>query len=121
MYINKNIMGKEELKAGIYLIKGDNNDYSLTKEREDGINSLEINNEYKEFFKSIFKEEPTPKSSDLLVETVGQNPFLTIKSVKDNQTNEDITERFTNKDVDDVNCLWTLTKNLEWILQDTHN
>ena len=69
------------------------------------------------WFKNLFKEEPTPKPSDLLVEIVGQNPFLKIKSVKNNDTGEDITERFTNKDVDDVNCLWTLTKNLEWVYQ----
>jgi hypothetical protein len=110
-------MKKEELKNGIYLIKGDNKDYSLTEEREDKINSLEISGEHKEFFKNIFKEESTPKPSDLLVELVGQNPFLKIKSVKNNDTGEDITERFTNKDVDDVNCLWTLTKNLEWVYQ----
>ncbi len=109
-------MKKEELTNGTYLIKGDDKDYSLTKEREDKINSLEINNEQKEFFKNLFKEEPTPKPSDLLVEIVGQNPFLTIKSVKNIDTGEDITERFTSKDCDDVNCLWSLTKNLEWIL-----
>ena len=27
------------------------------------------------------------------------------------------TERFVSKDVDGVNSLWTLTKNLEWITQ----
>jgi hypothetical protein len=110
-------MKKEELTNGTYLIKGNDKDYSLTKEREDGINSLEITDEHKEFFKNIFKEEPTPKPSDLLVELVGQNPFLKIKSVKNNDTGEDITERLTNKDVDDVNCLWILTKNLKWVYQ----
>lgn len=111
-------MKKEELTNGTYLIKGNDKDYSLTKECEDKINSLEINNEHKEFFKNIFKEEPTPKPSDLLVEIVGQNPFLTIKSVKNVDTGEDITERFVSKDVDDVNFLWTLTKNLEWVLNE---
>jgi hypothetical protein len=110
-------MKKEELKDGVYLIKGNDKDYSLTKEREDKINSLDINNEHKEFFKNLFKEEPTPKPSNLLVELVGQNPFLKIKSIKNNDTSEDITERFTSKDVDDVNCLWTLTKDLGWIIQ----
>lgn len=52
-------MKKEELTNGTYLIKGDDKDYSLTKEHEDKINSLEINNEQKEFFKNLFKEEPT--------------------------------------------------------------
>ena len=108
---------QKELKNGLYLIKSDNKDYSLTKEREDGINSLEINNEQKEFLKNLFKEEPTPKPSDLLVEVVGQNPFLFIKSIKNNDTGEDITNRFVITDGDDVNTLWTLTKNLEWILQ----
>lgn len=110
-------MKKEELTNGVYLIKGDDKDYSLTEERENKINSLEISSEHKEFFKNIFKEEPTPKPSDLLVKLVGQNPFLKIKSIKKNDTGEDITERFVSKDVDDVNCLWTLTKHLEWIIQ----
>ena len=110
-------MRKEELKNGVYLIKGDDKDYSLTKDREDKINSLEINDEHKEFFKNIFKDEPTPKPSDLLVEVVGQNPFLIIKSVKNVDTGEDVTERFVSKDFDGVNSLWTLTKNLEWIPQ----
>jgi hypothetical protein len=74
-------MEKEELKNGVYLIKGNDKDYSLTEERESKINSLEISCHHKEFFKNIFKEEPTPKPSDLLVELVGQNPFLKIKSV----------------------------------------
>jgi hypothetical protein len=108
---------KENLKNGVYLVKADSKDYSLTKEKENKINSLEIKEEYKDFFKNIFKEEPTLKSSDLLVELVGQNPFLKIKSIKNNDTGEDITERFTNKEVDDVNCLWTLTKHLEWVKQ----
>ena len=69
-------MKKEELTNGVYLIKGDDKDYSLTEERENKINSLEISSEHKEFFKNIFKEEPTPKPSDLLVKLVGQNPFL---------------------------------------------
>ena len=110
-------MKKEELTNGTYLIKGDDKDYSLTKDREDKINSLVINDEHKEFFKKIFKDEPTPKPSDLLVEVVGQNPFLIIKSVKNVDTGEDVTERFVSKDVDEVNSLWTLTKNLEWIPQ----
>ena len=109
-------MKKEELKAGIYLIKSEDKDYSLTKERENVINLLEVNDEYKDFFKNIFKE-PIPKSSDLLVELIGQNPFLEIKNIKNNETGEDITERFINKNVDDVNCLWTLTNNLQWINQ----
>ena len=108
-------MEKENLKNGVYLIKADSKDYSLTKEKENKINSLEIKEEHKDFFKNIFKEEPTPKPSDLLVELVGQNPFLKIKSVKNVDTGEDITERFVSKDVDDVNCLWTLTKNLKWV------
>jgi hypothetical protein len=106
---------QKELKNGLYLIKSDNKDYSLTKEREDGINSLEINNEDKEFFKNLFKEEPTPKPSDLLVEVIGQNPFLSIKSIKNNDTGEDITNRFVI--TDGVNTLWILTKNLDWVLQ----
>ena len=110
-------MKKEELKNGVFLIKGNDKDYSLTEEREGKINSLEISDEHKKFFKDLFKEEPTPKPSDLLVELVGQNPFLKIKYVKNVDTGEDITERFVSKDVDDVNCLWTLTKNLEWIIQ----
>jgi hypothetical protein len=36
-------MEKEELKNGVYLIKADSKDYSLTKEKEEKINSLEIN------------------------------------------------------------------------------
>jgi len=110
-------MEKEELTNGTYLIKGNDKDYSLTKEREDGINSLEICSEHKDFLKNLFKQEPTPKPSDLLIEIVGQNPFLSIKSIKNVDTGEDITERFVSKDVDDVNCLWTLTKNLEWVIQ----
>ena len=51
----------------------------------------------------------------LLVELVGQNPFLKIKSVKNNDTGEDITEKFTDKDVDGINTLFTLTNNLEWL------
>jgi len=108
-------MEKENLKTGVYLIKADSKDYSLTKEEKEKINSLEINEEQKDFFKNLFREEPTPRGSDLLVELVGQNPFLKIKSVKNVDTGEDITERFVSKDVDDVNCLWTLTKNLEWV------
>jgi hypothetical protein len=108
-------MEKENLKNGVYLIKADSKDYSLTKEKEEKINSLEINEEHKDFFKNLFREEPTPKGSDLLVELVGQNPFLKIKSVKNVDTGEDITERFTSKDVDDVNSLWLFTKHLEWV------
>jgi hypothetical protein len=96
------------------LIKSDNKDYLLTKEKEVEINSLEISDEYKDFFKNLFKE-PIPETSDLLVELVGQNPFLKIKTIKNKNTGEDITERFTNKDVDDVNCLFTLTNHLKWI------
>jgi len=114
-YINK--VKKENLKNGTYLIKAGSKDYSLTKEKEEKINSLEINEEYKDFFKNLFSEEPIPKGSDLLVELVGQNPFLKIKSIKNNDTGEDITKRFTDKDVDDVNCLWTLSKQLEWVAQ----
>ena len=105
------------LQSGVYLIKANDKDYSLTEERENGINSLNIDEEHKDFFKNIFKDEPTPKSSDLLVELVGQNPFLTIKSIKNYDTGEDITERYLSKDGDDINTLWTLTKDLEWILQ----
>ena len=105
---------KVNLQSGTYLIKTDNTDYSLTKEREDEINSLEIKKDYKDFFKNIFNE-PVPKTSDLLVELVGQNPFLKIKSIKNNDTGEDITEKFIGKDVDDINTLFTLTNNLEWL------
>ena len=108
-------MEKENLKNGVYLIKADGKDYSLTKEKEEKINSLEIKEEHKDFFKNLFRQEPTPRGADLLVELVGQNPFLKIKSIKNNDTGEDITERFVSKDVDDVNCLWTLTNNLEWV------
>jgi hypothetical protein len=114
-YVNK--VKKENLKNGTYRIKADSKDYSLTKEREEKINSLEINEGYKDFFKNIFNEEPTPKSSDLLVELVGENPFLKIKSIKNYDTGEDITERFTDKDVDDVNFFWVLTNRLEWVAQ----
>lgn len=55
------------------------------------------------------------KNSDLLVELVGQNPFLRIKSIKNNNTGEDITEKFIDKDVDGINTLFTLTNNLEWL------
>ena len=109
-------MNKENLKNGIYLIKANNKDLPLTKDKEDKINSLEIKEEYKDFFKNLLNE-PRPKNSDLLVELVGQNPFLSIKSIKNKDTNEDITERYNNRDVDDVNCLFTLTKHLEWVLQ----
>lgn len=102
------------LQSGTYLIKSDDNDYSLTKEREDEINSLEIKKEYKVFFKTLFNES-VPKTSDLLVELIGQNPFLKIKSVKNNDTGEDITEKFIGKDVDDINTLLTLTNNLKWL------
>ena len=111
-------MRKEELKNSVYLIKGDDKDYSLTKDREDKINSLEINDEHKEFFKNIFKDEPTPKTDDLLVELVGENPFLKIKSVKNVVTGVDITNKFL-REVDDVNCLITFTNHLEWIPQNT--
>jgi hypothetical protein len=110
-------MEKENLKTGVYLIKADSKDYSLTKEKEEKINSLEINEEHKDFFKNLFREEPTPKGYDLLVELVGQNPFLKIKSVKNNDTGENITEQFTDKNIDDVNSLWLFTKHLEWVLQ----
>ena len=113
-YVNK--VKKENLKNGTYHIKVDSKDYSLTKEREEKINSLEINEGYKDFFKNFFNEEPTPKSSDLLVELVGENPFLKIKSIKNYDTSEDITERFTDKDVDDVNFFWVLTNRLEWVV-----
>lgn len=105
---------KVNLQSGTYLIKGDDKDYCLTKEREDEINLLEIKKEHKDFFKTIFNE-PAPKSSDLLVELVGQNPFLKIKNVKNNDTGEDITEKFIDKDVDGINTLFTLTNNLEWL------
>ena len=51
-----------------------------------------------------------------LVELVGENPFLKIKSIKNYDTSEDITERFTDKDVDDVNFFWVLTNRLEWVV-----
>ena len=110
-------MEKENLKNGIYHIKEDSKDYYLTKEKEEEINSLEINEEHKDLFKKILGKEPIPKGSGFLVELVGQNPFLKIKSVKNNDTGEDITKRFTDRDVDDVSCLWTLTKDLEWVAQ----
>ena len=78
-------MRKEELKNSVYLIKGDDKDYSLTKDREDKINSLEINDEHKEFFKNIFKDEPTPKPSDLLVEVVGQKYFVKFSLISDHR------------------------------------
>ena len=115
---SESILNEEmNLQSGVYLIKANDKDYSLTEERENGINLLNIDDEHKDFFKNIFKDEPTPKSSDLLVEIVGQNPFLTIKSIKNYDTGEDITERYLSKDGDDINTLWTLTKDLEWILQ----
>ena len=39
------------------------------------------------------------------------------EELKNVDTGEDVTERFVSKDVDGVNSLWTLTKNLEWIPQ----
>jgi hypothetical protein len=110
----------EELKDGIYLIKANDKDYPLTKEKEDIINSSDLSEEHKDFLKNLFNE-PTSKSPDLLVELVGQNPFLKIKSIKNADTDEDITERYTSRDIDDVNCLFTLTKNLEWIPQHRKN
>ena len=106
---------KISLQSGTYLIKTNSDyNYSLTKEREDEINSLDIKKDYKDFFKTLFNE-PVPKNSDLLVELVGQNPFLRIKSIKNNNTGEDITEKFIDKDVDGINALFTLTNNLEWL------
>ena len=52
-------MEKENLKKGVYLIKADSKDYSLTKEKEEKINSLEINEEHKDFFKNLFREDQT--------------------------------------------------------------
>ena len=90
---------------------------NLYLQKEEKINSLEIKEEHKDFFKNLFGQEPTPKGSDLLVELVGQNPFLKIKSVKNVDTGEDMTERFVSRDADDVNSLWLFTKHLEWVPQ----
>jgi hypothetical protein len=110
-------MEKEKLKKGFYLIKADTKDYSLTEEKKKEIDDLDCKEEYKDFFKKLFNE-PTPKTDDLLVELVGENPFLKIKSVKNVVTGVDITNKFL-KEVDDVNSLITFTNHLEWIPQNT--
>jgi len=107
-------MEREKLKKGFYLIKADTNDYSLTKEKEEEIDVLDIKEEHKDFFKKLFNQ-PTPKTDDLLVELVGENPFLKIKSVKNVVTGVDITNKF--REVDDVNSLITFTNRLEWVAQ----
>jgi hypothetical protein len=114
--MEKIIIEKIHLTNGLYLIKDNGKDYSLTKEREAKINDLDCKEEYKDFFKTLFKT-PTPKVSDLLVELVGENPFLKIKFIKNVETGEDITKNFTDKDLDDVNYLWLLTKDLDWVKQ----
>jgi hypothetical protein len=108
-------MEKEKLKKGFYLIKADTKDYSLTEEKKKEIDNLDCKEEHKDFFKKLFNE-PTPKTDDLLVELVGENPFLKIKSVKNVVTDLDITNKFL-REVDDVNCLITFTNHLEWIPQ----
>ena len=110
-------MEKEKLKKGFYLIKADTKDYSLTEEKKKKIDDLDCKEEHKDFFKKLFNE-PTPKTDDLLVELVGENPFLKIKSVKNVVTGVDITNKFL-KEVDDVNSLITFTNHLEWIPQNT--
>jgi hypothetical protein len=110
-------MEKEKLKKGFYLIKADTKDYSLTEEKKKEIDNLDCKEEHKDFFKKLFNE-PTPKTDDLLVELVGETPFLKIKSVKNVVTDVDITNKFL-KEVDDVNSLITFTKHLEWIPQNT--
>ena len=110
-------MEKEKLKKGFYLIKADTKDYSLTEEKKKEIDNLDCKEEHKDFFKKLFNE-PTPKTDDLLVELVGENPFLKIKSVKNVVTGLDITNKFL-KEVDGVNSLITFTKHLEWIPQNT--
>jgi hypothetical protein len=110
-------MEKEKLKKGFYLIKADTKDYSLTEEKKKEIDNLDCKEEHKDFFKKLFNE-PTPKTDDLLVELVGENPFLKIKSVKNVVTGVDITNKFL-REVDDVNCLITFTNHLEWIPQNT--
>jgi hypothetical protein len=107
-------MEKEKLKKGIYLIKADTKDYSLTEERKKEIDNLDCKEEHKDFFKKLFNE-PTPKTDDLLVELVGENPFLKIKSIKNAVTGKDITNNF--REVDDVNSLITFTNRLEWVPQ----
>jgi hypothetical protein len=42
-------MNKEELTNGLYVIKDNGKDYSLTSEKEKEIDSLEIKDEYKCF------------------------------------------------------------------------
>ena len=110
-------MEKEKIKKGFYLIKADTKDYSLTEEKKKEIDNLDCKEEHKDFFKKLFNE-PTPKTDDLLVELVGENPFLKIKSVKNVVTGVDITNKFL-REVDDVNCLITFTNHLEWIPQNT--
>jgi hypothetical protein len=110
-------MEKEKLKKGFYLIKADTKDYSLTEEKKKEIDDLDCKEEHKDFFKKLFNE-PTPKTDDLLVELVGENPFLKIKSVKNVVTGVDITNKYL-KEVDDVNPLITFTNHLEWIPQNT--
>lgn len=107
-------MENKNLKSGVYLIKTNDKDYSLTKEREEKIDNLECEEKYKDFFKKVFSE-PIPKTDDLLVELVGKNPFLKIKSIKNSVTGEDITDRF--EEIDDVNYLITLTNHFEWVRQ----
>jgi hypothetical protein len=109
-------MEKEKLKKGFYLIKADTKDYPLTEERKKAFDNLDIKEEHKDFFKKLY--QPRPIKYDLLVELVGENPFLKIKSVKNVVTDVDITNKFL-KEVDDVNSLITFTKHLEWIPQNT--
>jgi hypothetical protein len=104
----------ENLKMGTWLIKPDTKDYSLTKERAEKINSLDIKEEHKGFFKNLFGGEPTPTSPELLVEIIGETPFLTINSIKNNDTGEIITERFINEK-NSASDFWVLTKHLVWV------
>ena len=105
-------MNKEELTNGLYVIKDNDKDYSLTSEKEKEIDSLEIEDEYKTFFKNVLSETPK-KFTEVIVELEGENPFLVVKSVKNSETGEDITDRF-NRHGETYNELWTITKSFVW-------
>jgi hypothetical protein len=70
-------MNKEELTNGLYVIKNNDKDYSLTSEKEKEIDSLEIEDGYKTFFKNVLSETPK-KFTEIIVELEGENPFLVV-------------------------------------------
>ena len=109
-------MEKSSLKHGIYLIKANNKKYKLTEDKEKLINLLNIDDDIKNNFKELFNcDSELPKSKDLLVELIGNNLSLKIKSVKISDTDENITHKFNNKNINNIDYLWSLFKHLEWI------